>query len=170
MGRRTRGSRRTTQWVGIGVTAGATSTTAITRELLDEATMDVIAPCTIVRIRGFMMVRSALAAGENSTNMVMAIRKVTLTRSTDSIVAVGGTLIDPAYLDNEDILGMYGAGFTGMSSGTEKQRGVLTWDIDIKAKRKMESSNDRLVLDHEAVGVAVSATFELVMRILVMLH
>ncbi len=175
--RRSNSTRSKTQWEGV-VFTGSTSTIAETFEVTTETLANEWGPFTILRIKAFLMAETALGADKASL-FALGFRKVVLDRTSDTPADIGGTVLDATYLANDDIMhfGIYqlSVGQQTLRSDdlvVSSQRPRLATMLDIKAKRRFESANERLVIDLEQVETGASEDIDvtLAMRLLVMMH
>lgn len=166
-----------TQWEGV-VFNGSTNTTAETFEVTTETLANEWGPFTLLRLKAFIFAATALGPDKASV-FALGFRKVSLDRSSDTPADIGGTLVDANYLSNEDILHY---GFYQLDSGQQtlrsddlvvsSQRPRLAQMIDVKAKRRFNGANERLVIDLEQIGVGASEDISvtLAMRLLIQMH
>ncbi len=135
-------------------------------EILTEAMMTDFAPATLVRIRGSILWAHNGAVTEGTGNTAAAfwwaVRKVRLSKTTAVYAAPTSTnLKDGAYLSGEDILAFGCVSIDGLdfaaAAGTPKtyRRGTGIVDVDIKAKRKFTSAEERLVLETQLAAGAL---------------
>ena len=154
-------ARRETFWEG-GIVGLDLADSAIQGdEILSAVDLDDFAPATLVRIRGVITAQWQASPALSNTNNVsiihVAIRKVVLDRTTAVYAVPAGNLDDEAYLSTEDIL-MFGAIQLGDAvvavdqSGPPPamfvtQRAAGFMDVDVKAMRRFQSSEERLVVE-----------------------
>ena len=146
----TRARRRSTSWepadadftmTTVGTTAGA--------ELLNSAQVSTWGPATMVRLRGviYAMQNNAATAGNEPGLVELQIRKVSL-EATDSVFTATTEQLDAGpNLANEDILWTGAVLLMAYSDGTKGMRGQGFVNVDVKAKRRFESAEERLVLE-----------------------
>ena len=177
----TRRARRSTHWEGQSFNLVIGDATIVGDELINQAMVDDFGPATLVRMRGTLLISWTTSPTIVQTNVVsscwVAVRKVSLARTTDVYAAPSGNLDDAAYTSAEDILYFGAVKLDGglaierTSDGTAKifQRPVGQLDFDIKAMRRFDSSEERLVLEmqlqHGQV-TSVTATAVIAMRML----
>ncbi len=152
-----RQARRKTSWEPAAVTVrilGIDDPVGI--ELLDSAGVSEWAPGTLVRIRGPIIVTSVTSVSSSMPGVVVVcIRKVRLARTDDAYVVPSASITEGPYLAQEDILFIGAIKLTAVSdSTTANQRASGFIDVDIKAKRKFDSGEERLVMDVESVDGA----------------
>ncbi len=164
-----RSNRRKTFWEGTRVSLSLTDTAIVGGELIDQAVVDDFAPATLVRTR--ISIFATDTTTPDNTNLPIgihvAVRKVTLSRTTGTYAEPSGSLDDSAYLSAEDIL-YFGTliytvprVLTFNSTGTLVsvfQRGLGKLDIDIKAKRIFGSAEERLVIEAQLVAGGTTGT------------
>lgn len=160
MGRRS-GTRRKTFWEGAEVPITLSDSAINGGEMLGIVQLNDFAPATLVRIRGIVECQWATVPTVLTTNLVAtvrcAIRKVSLARTTDAYAVPTGNLFDEAYLSGEDILWMGSVLLSASALVTETdpspdtlraiQRGAGVLDFDVKAMRKFDSAEERLVFE-----------------------
>ncbi len=155
-------TRRKTHWEGARITIAIDDSGVHGGELVGIAEMDDFAPATLVRIRGVLIASwatsPAFADTNNPGSIFWAIRKVSLARTTDVYAPPGGAIQDEAYTSGEDILAfsgiVLGQSMVNIDAGSVNkvvQRAVGMAEIDVKAMRKFDSAEERLVLE---VGIA----------------
>jgi len=129
--------------------------------MLGITELDAFAPATLVRIRGIIEAQWASAPTVLTTNLVStircSIRKVSLARTLDVYAPPSGNLYDEAYTSGEDILWMGSILLSASMAVTETdpspdtlrviQRGAGLLEFDVKAMRKFDSSEERLVFE-----------------------
>ncbi len=178
MARCRRSGRSKTQWLAITF-SGTLSTTAESFPVTTETLANQFGPFTVLRTRMTWFARGAAAKVDPAAQFVIGLRKVVLDRTSDSVADIGGTLMDATYLDNENLMWFEAITLQTQQQQlrsddlvTASQRVMGSGIIDVKAKRRFEDANERLVFDTEAVGVG--ATEEIVLdvafRVLLMLH
>ncbi len=172
------GNRRPTEWIGVFLDE-TMFTTAATSRIFTELNMQEKGPFTVLR-----MIINWSAQGnittEAGTIFAVGIRKVVLDRQSDTVAQIGGTILEADYFGSDEILFMKQEHITGLfaqvdpSSGVNEvtQRGVNTGIWDVKAKRKLSSNNETLVIDTEMIGVGSSDDIRLraCFRILIQPH
>ncbi len=152
---------------------------AQTDPLFTELNMQEKGPFTVLRIIANWSVQSTLA-DEAPSIFAVAVRKVVLDRQSDTVPQIAGTLLEADYFGSDEILFMTQEAtqppFSQVdpSSGAREvtTRGCASGIWDIKAKRKLASANERLVVDTELVGVGTDDTLRLRVcwRILIQPH
>ncbi len=177
MARRSTRGRSRTQWLGLTF-QGTVDTTAETFEILSETIIANLGGFTLLRTRMLMHAHSIVKV-DPGVQFAVGIRRVVLDRVGDSAANIGGTLLDGSYLSNEQLL--HFDTYT-LSTGAQQRRSddLITlsvrpagsWSVDIKAKRRFEDANERLVVDLEAIGIGASNDIDLdiAFRCLIMLH
>ncbi len=183
MGRRT-SARRQTFWEGGSGPLTIESAAIHGFELLTEDQLNLFAPATLVRVRGIVTAAWANSPGQGQTNnpamFTWAIRKVTLSLQDSTYVVPGGAMTEEAYLGTENILAF---GVIGLRGGivdhdtntpfpaSTFQRATGSEMLDIKAMRRFESPEERLVFEAQllygqvtsialSVGVAARMLFK----------
>ena len=151
-----------THWEGAELGITVDSAAIFGQEVLTQAMLDDFGPATLVRLRGCVIaswVSSLTAVSETNNPAVLyvAIRKVVLARTTDAYSAPSGALDDGAYLSGEDILYFGAVKLDGAQVGVETsanpdtavtfQRASGVLELDVKAMRRFESAEERLVLE-----------------------
>ncbi len=156
-----RGARRSTHWEGSRITLAVIDSSIVGGEMVGVTELDAFAPATLVRIRGIIEAQWTSAPTMLTTNLVStircSIRKVSLARTLDVYAPPAGNLFDEAYTSGEDILWMGSIllSASALSSETDPspdtlrtiQRGAGVLDFDVKAMRKFDSSEERLVFE-----------------------
>ncbi len=176
-----RSARRSTHWEGATTDISLSTASINGEELIPAVMVNAIAPATLVRIRGFIACEWNTSPTIGSTNRVtmvtLAIRKVTLVQTTSAYAVPAGSLRDEGYMSAEDILWMgavklWGASTTinSVDSLAVLQRATGFVDIDIKAMRKFDSAEERLVLEAELLfgqvtpNINVNATLRMLFK------
>ncbi len=174
------GRRRRTEWFGV-FQDETISTTAATARLFTELNMQEKGPFTVLRMIANWSVQGVAAgSADAATIFALAVRKVVLDRQSDTVTQIAGTILEADYFGSDEILFMKQEHITGLfaqvdpSSGVNEvtQRGVNTGIWDVKAKRKLSSNNETLVIDTEMIGVGSSDDIRLraCFRILIQPH
>ncbi len=176
--RRSGSGRRPTEWFGVFQDETA-STTATTSRLFTELNMQEKGPFTVLRIIANWSAQS-IAGIESMTLFALAVRKVTLDRQSDTVAQIGGSILEADYFGSDSLLFMTQEHLTPAFVQVDPSTGVIEtssrpvasgiWDI--KAKRKLDSANESLVVDLEATGVGSSDDIRLRVcwRILIQPH
>jgi hypothetical protein len=100
------------------------------------------------------------------------IRKVSLDETDTTYVPFAGDMFTPTFLSNEDILWtgaivMLASSGSGASGIGHRAAGFV--DVDVKAKRKFESSEERLVFEAVVLnGDGSSVDVKMMLRCLMM--
>lgn len=159
-------TRRSTHWEGGAPESfNLSGGTVVGAEFLTAADLDDFAPATLVRIRGFVGAWWATSPTEGNSNLprliMCAIRKVSLDTTAAAYVATTANLDDEAYLSGEDIL-WFGAIEIAPSMVVGNgyvvyQRAAGFAEIDIKAMRKFDSAEERLVVEAQLIVGQVTA-------------
>ncbi len=172
------GGRRPTEWFGV-FQDETISTTAATARLFTELNMQEKGPFTVLRIIANWSVQGTLTTESNGL-FALGVRKVVLDRQSDTVAQIGGTILEADYFGSDEILFMtqeHAGGLfsqvdpsSGASEVTARNGAAGIWDI--KAKRKLNSANETLVVDTEVVGVGVTDLLRLRVcwRILIQPH
>ncbi len=173
------GVRRPTEWFAVFIDE-TLSTTAATNTLFTEAEVDEKGPFTVLRIIANWSAQGNSEVG-TATLFTLAVRKVLLNRASDSAdTNIGGTLLDVTYFGSDQILMMVQEHLTPGFSQVDPSSGAVEvssrpaasgiWDV--KAKRKIEDANQRLVVDHEIIGVGTDSSIRLraAFRVLIQPH
>lgn len=173
-----RSQRRPTEWFGVFLDESV-STTAASNRIFTELNMQEKGPFTVLRIIANWSAQGNVGA-DTPTLFAAAFRKVTLDRQSDTIAQIGGTILDADYFGSDEILGMFQEHLTPVFSQVDPSTGVQEitsrpaasgiWDV--KAKRKLDSANETLVLDTEQIGVGSTEIIRIrvCMRILIQPH
>ncbi len=172
------GGRRPTEWFGIFLDE-TLSTTAATNRIFTELNMQEKGPFTVLRIICNWSAQSVIS-DEAGSLFAVAFRKVVLDRQSDTVAQIGGTILEADYFGSDEILGMFQEHVTGLFTQVDpstgvleiSQRGVASGIWDVKAKRKLDSANETLVLDTEMIGVGSSDDIRLraCIRVLIQPH
>ncbi len=168
---RRRTARRQTFWVGAaGSFTLATINVTVGTEVLSSSVIVDAAPATLIRIRGHVWWTSVSTNSDSMPTMVYsAIRKVSLATTDATFTTVGGNIaLNSAFLAAEDILWTGVTKFPGgLDTGTESVRPAGHSDVDIKAKRKFGSGEERLVIESMMMdGGSQDLTFKYALRCL----
>ena len=149
-----RARRRNTSWepadadftmTTVNTTAGA--------ELLNSAQVAAWGPATMVRLRGVIYaVANTTSTAVNEPGLIeLQIRKVSLEATDTTFTATTEQLDAGPNLANEDILWTGGIHLLGWGAGLSASdiggRPAGFVDVDVKAKRRFESAEERLVLE-----------------------
>ncbi len=172
------GGRRPTEWFGVFQDETA-STTASTARLFTELNMQEKGPFTVLRIIANWSAQGNITT-EAGSLFALAVRKVVLDRQSDTVAQIGGTILEADYFGSDEILFMTQEHLTAPfaqvdpSTGANEvtSRGVASGIWDIKAKRKLDSANETLVVDLEMIGVGSSddVRLRICWRILIQPH
>ncbi len=172
------GERRQTEWFGVFLDT-TIPTVAETFPLFTELNMQEKGPFTVLRIIANWSIQGVIAT-EAPSIFALAIRKITLDRGSDTVTDIGGSILEADYFGSDEILFMTQEVCSGTfsqvdpSSGASEvtQRGVNAGVWDMKAKRKLKDSHERLVTDVELVGVGSADLIRLrvCFRILIQPH
>ncbi len=173
-----RSQRRPTSWLGVFLDASL-STAAETNRIFTELQMQEQGPFTVLRIIANWSAQGDVG-GDTPTLFAAAFRKVTLDRQSDVVAQIGGTILEADYFASDEILGMFQQHLTPVFSQVDPSTGaaeitsrpVASGIWDVKAKRKLDSANETLVLDTEQIGVGSTEIIRLrvCMRILIQPH
>ncbi len=172
------GGRRPTEWFGV-FQDETLSTTAATARFFTELNMQEKGPFTVLRMICNWSIQGTLTT-ESMSLMALAVRKVTLDRQSDTVAAIGGTILEADYFGSDEILFMTQEFVGGLFSQVDPSSGANEVTMrngasgiwDIKAKRKLDSANETLVVDTEAIGVGSTDNLRLraCWRILIQPH
>ncbi len=172
------GGRRPTEWFGVFLDTSM-STTAETSRIFTELNMQEKGPFTVLRMIINWSCQGVVKL-DVATLFAVGIRKIVLDRQSDTVAQIGGTILEADYFASDEILFMTQEVCTGQfsqvdpSSGTAEvsQRNVSSGIWDVKAKRKLSSANETLVIDTEQIGVGSSEDLRLraCFRILIQPH
>ncbi len=177
MARGSGSNRKRTEWLAIFLD-DSLSSTAATNRIFTETIMDEKGPFTVMRMIINWSAQGNLSA-DTGMMFTIGIRKVVLDRSSDTVAQIGGTLLDATYATSDALLFMkqeaLSPGWETLNSSdvrTSAGRPGAAGVWDVKAKRKLEGSNQTLVMDTEVTGVGSSDDVRLraVMRILIQPH
>jgi len=172
------GGRRPTEWFGVFLDESM-STTASTNRIFTELNMQEKGPFTVLRMIINWSVQGTIGT-DRSSLFAIAVRKVTLDRQSDTVAQIGGTILEADFFGSDEILFMTQGHvlplfqqvdpITGVAEASV--RGVNSGIWDIKAKRKLDSANETLVMDVESIGVGATEELRLraCMRILIQPH
>ncbi len=182
MGRKS--ARRQTFWEGGSGPLTIESAAIHGIELLSEAQLNLFAPATLVRVRGVITAAWGGSPAVDETNnpamFTWAIRKEVLSLADSTYVVPGGAMTEEAYLSTENILafGVIQLGQAVVSIDEQAPNAALTYQratgfelIDIKAMRRFESPEERLVFEAQltygqvgnvelSIGVAARMLFK----------
>ena len=147
--------RRATSWepadadftmTTVNVTAGA--------EIINGTQVATWAPATLVRVRGAILgMKNGTASGTNNPGLIeLCIRKVSLEATSASYGATASQLDAGEHLGNEDILwtgvlALKSWGYIQSSGVYVSNRPIDFLEVDISAKRRFQSAEERLVLE-----------------------
>ncbi len=172
------GVRRPTEWFGVFLDESA-STTATTARIFTELNMQEKGPFTVLRIIANWSAQGVLTS-DAAMIFACGIRKVVLDRQSDTVAAIGGTILEADYFGSDEIMFMTQEHLTPAfrqvdpSSGAVEvgSRPMASGIWDIKAKRKLSFANETIVFDLEQTGVGVSEEIRLrvAFRILIQPH
>ncbi len=150
-----RSSRRQSSWEPLDqrFNTGAPAT-IVGDEIITEAMVTEWGPGTLVRIRGVLTFTwTTGAAGLSEPTLILCvIRKIRLARTDSTYAAPSNNLFDGPYLAQEDIL-WTGCAVLVWTLGERAvdtfagSRGAAVLEVDIKAKRRFQSAEERLVLE-----------------------
>ncbi len=162
------GVRRPTAWFATFIDE-TLSTTAATNTLFTEAEVAEIGPFTVLRMIINWSAQGNIEVGTAGL-FAFVVRKVLLNRASDSAdTNIGGTLLDVTYFGSDQILMMVQEHMNPGFNQVDPSSGAVEFQIrptasgiwDVKAKRKIEDSNQRLVVDHEIIGVGTDSSIRL---------
>lgn len=172
------GGRKPTEWFGVFLDESM-STVATTARIFTELNMQEKGPFTVLRMIINWSVQGEVG-GDVATLFACAIRKVVLDRQSDTVAQIGGTLLEADYFGSDEILFMTQQHCIGVFSQVDPStgaaeitgRGAHSGIWDVKAKRKLDSANETLVMDLEQIGVGATEQLCLraCMRILIQPH
>jgi hypothetical protein len=175
--RRGTSQRKRTEWLAVTLD-DSLSTTAATNRIFTETILDEKGPFTVMRMIINWSAQGNLSA-DTGMLFIIGVRKVVLDRTSDVVAQIGGTLFDANYAASDQLLFMkqealspgwetVNSSDVRVSAGRPGAAGI--WDV--KAKRKLNSPNETLVLDTEVIGVGSSDDIRLraVLRILIQPH
>ena len=151
-----RARKRNTSWEPADGTVNiSTVNTTAGFELLTAGQVGTWGPGTMVRLRGVVYAQlNQTADGSNEPGLIMLqIRKVSLEATDSTFVATTERLDAGPNLANEDILWTGGILMSAsLVFGTFSIRPAGFVDVDVKAKRRFESGEERLVLEAMAAS------------------
>ncbi len=177
--RRGSGQRRRTEWISVFLD-DTMELAAATNRIFTELTMQEKGPFTVLRMLINWTAEGVVTSPDVAGLFVIGIRKVTLDRSSDTVLPIGGTLLDPTYANSDALLYMVQQHLEPGFSQVDPSTGAVEYSFrprasgmwDVKAKRKLDSTNETLVIDTEQVGVGAGGTIRLraILRILIQPH
>ncbi len=163
------GNRRPTEWFGVFLD-DTLSTTAATNRIFTELNMQEKGPFTVLRIIANWTAQGVLTP-DAAQLFAVGLRKVVLDRQSDTVAAIGGTILEADYFASDEIMFMAQEHLQPAFRQVDPSSGAVEvgsrpcasgiWDI--KAKRKLSSANETLVFDTEATGIG--STDEIRLRV-----
>lgn len=147
--------RRATSWEPADADFSVTTVGTTTgEEIINGAQVAAWAPATLVRVRGSILgqLNSQASGGNNPGLIELQIRKVSLESINTNYAATSEQIDAPGNLANEDILWtgvlhFRSWGYIQSSGVYVSNRPVDFVSVDISAKRRFQSAEERLVLE-----------------------